>query len=170
MSSSMNTYERIFGAGPRGLLLSLGLLSLAWQLESAVGLPSITTSLLFRWVVFVLTAVGSIILVFWGVKSLPPAARGKELVTTGAFRYLRHPLYAAFLSCLNFGLAVLLNNWIYIIWAVLLHGVWHWNIGSEEKLMRREFPKEYVEYCKRTGRFIPRIWNLKQNKSIQPTR
>ena len=88
----MNTYERIFGAGPRGLLISLALLALAWQLESAVGLPSITTSHFFRWVVFVLTTVGSIILVLWCVKSLPPAARGKELVTTGAFRYLRHPL------------------------------------------------------------------------------
>ena len=170
MSLGMNTYERIFGAGPRGLLISLALLAIAWQLESLVGLPSITSSHLFRWVVFALTAVGSIILALWSVKSLTPAARGKELVTTGAFRYLRHPLYAAFLSCSNFGLAVLLNNWIYIIWAVLLHGVWHWNVESEEKLMRRQFPKEYEEYCKTTWRFIPRIRALKYSKPIQPTR
>ena len=166
----MNSYERIFGAGPRGLLISLALLALAWQLEFAVGLPSIITSHSFRWVVFGLTAVGSITLALWGVKSLPPAARGKELVTTGAYRYLRHPLYAALLSCFNFGLAVLLNNWIYMIWAVLLHGVWHWNVGSEEKLMRREFPNKYENYCGTTGRFVPRIWNLQHNKPIPPTR
>lgn len=158
-SSDMDTYERIFGAGPRGFLISLALLALAWQLESAAGLPSITASHFARWMVFVLTVVGSILLVVWSLKSLPPAARAKKLVTTGAYRYLRHPLYAAFLSCFNFGLAVLLNNWIYIIWAVLLHGLWHLNIGSEEKLMRREFPKDYVEYCKTTGRFVPRIWS-----------
>ncbi len=169
-SSTMNTYERIFGAGPRGLLISLALLALAWQLEATVSLPSIIVSHFARWVVFVLTVVGSIFVVAWSAKSLPPAARGKKLVTTGAYRYLRHPLYAAFLSCFNFGLAVLLNNWIYVIWAVLLHVVWHWNIGSEERLMRREFPKEYVEYCKVTGRFIPRICSLQHNKSIQPTR
>lgn len=160
MSSSMNTYERIFGAGPRGLLISLALLALAWQLDSAVGLPKITSSQLFRWVVFGLTAACSLILTVWSLKSLSPAARGKELVTTGVFRYLRHPLYAAFLSCFNFGLAVLLNNWIYVIWAVLLHGLWHWNIGSEEELMRRTFPKDYEKYCRITGRFVPRIWSL----------
>ena len=166
----MNSYERIFGAGPRGSLISLALLAVAWQLESVVGLPSITASYFARWLVFVLTLIGTVLIVVWSLKSLPPATRGKKLVTNGAYRYLRHPLYAAFLSCLNFGLAVLLNNWIYIIWAVLLHGVWHWNIESEEKLMRQEFPSEYEEYCQITGRFIPRIGSWQHNKPIQPTR
>jgi protein-S-isoprenylcysteine O-methyltransferase Ste14 len=164
----MNTYERIFGAGPRGLLISLALLALAWQLEAAVGLPNITASHMARWVVFGLTVAGAICVVLWSVKSLPPAARGKELVTTGPYRYLRHPVYAAFLSCLNFGLAVLLNNWIYIIWAVLLHGVWHWNVRTEEELMSRAFPKAYPEYCKLTGRFVPRIWSLQRHAPVQP--
>ena len=159
----MNTYERIFGAGPRGLLISLALLAVSWQLESVVSLSNITTNHFFRWVIFVLTTVSSIILILWSVKSLPPSSRGKELVTTGAFRYFRHPIYAAFLSCFNFGLALLLNNWIYMIWAILLHGVWHWNIRSEEKLMKREFPKEYEEYCEVTGRFVPRICGLQYN-------
>lgn len=157
MSSVMNTYERIFGAGPRGGVISLAFLALAWEMESVAGLPSIIVSNVARWLIFVLTAMVSIAVVIWSVKSLSPAARGKQLITTGAYRYLRHPLYAAFLSCLNFGLAILLNNWIYILWAVLIHGVWHWNINSEEKLMRREFPKKYEEYCMTTGRFVPRF-------------
>lgn len=156
----MNTYERIFGVGPRGFLVSIALLVLAWQLESSSGLPSIAASRFARWVVFVVTLVGSILVMAWSITSLPPAARGKKLVTTGVFRYLRHPIYAAFLSCLNFGFAMLLNNWIYIIWAILLHVLGHWLIGSEERLMQRTFPNEYGEYCKITGRFIPRIWNL----------
>ncbi len=123
-----------------------------------------------RWVVFMLTVVATVCLVVWSLQSLPPNTRGKELVTKGAYRYLRHPLYAAFLSCFNFGLAVLLNNWLYIIWAVLLHGVWHCQIESEEKLMRQEFPQEYEEYCQITGRFIPRIGSWQRNKPIQPTR
>ncbi len=157
----MNAYDRIFGAGPRGLLISIALLALTRQLESAVGLPNITTHDFLRRVIFVGSIVGSIILALWSVKSLPPAARGKALVTAGAFRYFRHPLYASFLSCSNFGLAVLLNNWIYILWAVLLHRVWHWNIRSEEKLMRQEFSEEYEKYCRVTGRFFPRIRNIK---------
>lgn len=156
----MNTYERIFGAGPRGLIISLALLAIAWQLETVADLPHITANNMARWVIFGLTIAGSLSVLIWSVKSLPPAVRGNELVTTGPYRYVRHPVYAAFLSCLNFGLAVLLNNWIYIFWAVLLHAVWHWNIRSEEELMSRAFPKDYPEYCKVTGRFVPRVWAL----------
>ena len=151
-------------------MISFVLFALAWRLESTAGLASITTSHFVRWSIFMLTAVGSIFVLVWSLKSLPPATRGKDLVTTGAYRYVRHPLYASFLSCLDFGLAILLNNWIFIIWAVLLHVVWHWNIRSEEKIMLQEFPIEYEKYCKITGRFVPRIYGLKHNKSITASR
>ena len=164
----MNTYERIFGAGPRGLLISLALLAIAWQLQPVADLPNITASHMARWAVFGVTLAGSICVVVWSVKSLPPAARGNELVTNGPYRYVRHPVYAAFLSCLNFGLAVLLDNWIYVIWAMLIHGVWHWNIRSEEELMNRAFPKEYPGYCKVTGRFVPRLRSLNRNRPVKP--
>ena len=153
----MNTYQRIFGAGLRGLLITVALFALAWDLEPVIGLPAIITNHFVRWLVFAITIVGAIFIAAWSFTSLPPDARGKKLVTTGVFRYLRHPLYAAFLSCSNFGLAVLLNNRIYIIWAVLIHVIWHWNIQDEEKLMMQEFPNEYEEYCRVTGRFIPRL-------------
>ena len=98
---AVNTYERIFGAGPRGLLISLALLALTWQVETAFGLPDISDSHAVRWVVFGLSAVGTLLLAGWSAKSLPPATRGKELVTAGPYKYVRHPVYAAFLSCFN---------------------------------------------------------------------
>lgn len=167
---TMKTYERIFGAGPRGLLISLVLLGLTWRFESTVGLPTITRSPSVRWFLFTVAVIGTVILVVWSIKSLPPSARGRELVTRGAFKYFRHPLYAAFLSSFNFGLAVLLNNWIYIIWAIALHGVWHLNIISEERLMKRQFPEEYVDYCAKTGRFVPRLWRMLHIESMQRSR
>ena len=153
----MNTYERVFGAGPRGTLISIVLLVIAWYLEDIVGFPIILQSLFTRASVFVVAIIASIILIAWSIKTLPPNSRGRELITSGAYEYFRHPLYAAFLSCFNFGLAVFLNNWIYIVWAVMLHGVWHWNVRSEEKLMRAKFSEAYEEYSKRTGRFVPKI-------------
>jgi len=164
----MNTYERIFGAGPRGLLISLALLALAWQVETAIGLPDISDSHAVRWVVFGSSAVGTLLLAVWSARSLPPTARGRELVTAGPYRYVRHPVYAAFLSCFNWGLAVLLNNWIYVAWAVLVHGLWHWNIRSEEELMKGAFPNEYPEYCRSTGRFVPRLRSLRRKPSVCP--
>jgi len=154
----MNGYQRIFGAGPRGTLVSLALLALARFLEPMIGLPAITSSAATRWSVFAATTCITLYVVAWSIRSLPPGERGNSLVTTGAFRFVRHPLYAAFLSSFNLGLAVLLNNWIYVLWVLLLHGVWHWNVQSEEALMRREHPDEYADYCRRTGRFVPRLW------------
>lgn len=160
----MTTYERIFGVGPRGILLGMVSLALAWKLETAVGLPLITNSIVFRWSMFSFSVIGAICLALWSARSLPPTERGKKLITSGAYRHFRHPIYATFLSCFDFGLALLLNNWIYILWAILLHCLWHLNIISEERLMRKEFPIEYDEYCAMTGRFIPRINYFRHNK------
>lgn len=154
----MKTYDRIFGAGPRGFLISLVMLIIAWKLEPLVGLPTVCDSMSLRWSLFIIAVIATLILVIWSVWSLPPTARGKLLVTTGALKYFRHPLYAAFLLFFNFGLAIWFNNWIYIFWAIALHGVWHLNIRREEELMKQEFPKEYVEYSAVTGRFVPKLW------------
>ena len=154
----MTRYECLFGAGPRGLAISFVLFALAWRLESVVGLPRIIDIIQVRWIVFAMSVGGAASLAAWGLRSLPPGRRGVDLVTRGAYKYFRHPVYASLLSSFNFGLAVLLNNWIYVVWALALHGVWHWNIRSEEKLMARQFPKQYADYCKTTGRFVPRLW------------
>jgi protein-S-isoprenylcysteine O-methyltransferase Ste14 len=65
-------------------------------------------------------------------------------------------LYAAFLTFFNFGLAVLLNSWLYVAWALVLHPLWHLNIRGEEALMKEQFPSAYDDYRVRTGRFVPR--------------
>jgi protein-S-isoprenylcysteine O-methyltransferase Ste14 len=161
----MNIHERLFGTGPRGLVISYALLALAWRLESVVGLPGIVENTTVRWVIFALSIMGAAGLAAWSFKSLPPARRGLDLVTSGAYRYFRHPVYATLLSSFHFGLAVLLNNWIYVVWAIALHGLWHWNIRGEERLMARRFPQQYPEYCKKTGRFVPRIGSLLRNES-----
>ncbi len=99
----------------------------------------------------------TIILLVWSIKSLNPQDRGKKLATNGMFKYFRHPLYAAFLSVFNFGLAILMNNWIYIIWAIALHPFWHLLVLREEKMLKEIFPNDYEEYCKKTGRFVPKL-------------
>ncbi|MGK0238559.1 MAG: protein-S-isoprenylcysteine O-methyltransferase Ste14 [Candidatus Pelagisphaera sp.] len=160
----MNTYERLFGAGPRGILISFVLFVAAWELEPVVSLPAITDNDWVRWGIFALSIAGALVLALWSMKGLSPAARGKTLAATGAYRYFRHPLYATLVSCFHFGLAVLLNNWIYLLWAALTYCIWHWNIRSEERLMRRAFPDEYEKYCQVTGRFIPRLGSFRQHR------
>ena len=153
----MTTYERIFGTGPRGLLISLVLLAIANFFEIYFYYLQITNSNNFRYSIFSIFTILTISIILWSLKSLPPTERGKKLITNGAFKYFRHPLYGAFLSFFNFGLAIFLNNWIYLIWALIQHPVWHWNIKREERLMKNTFPNEYKIYYNKTGRFFPRF-------------
>jgi protein-S-isoprenylcysteine O-methyltransferase Ste14 len=160
----MNKYEKIFGMGPRGLVISLLLFAIFAFIEKSFNTLQITGSDFIRYSIFGVLSVFTVITIIWSIKSLPPSDRGNKLITVGAFKYFRHPLYAAFLTFFNFGLAVLLNNWIYILWALAQHPVWHWNINGEEKLMEKKFLGEYEKYSQTTGRFFPRIL-YKSNKA-----
>ena len=153
----MNLYQRIFGAGPLGTTISVLLLIVSLWLARHFDHLQITSNDNLRIVVFGLLSLVTLLIIAWSIRSLPPGERGMTLVTTGAFRYFRHPLYGAFLSFFNFGLAVFLNNWIIIAWAIVQHPVWHLVIRGEERLMQRAFPDQYAQYAAVTGRFFPRI-------------
>jgi protein-S-isoprenylcysteine O-methyltransferase Ste14 len=154
----MSIFKRMFGAGFNGLVISLILLYLAFYLKDLINVPKIFSDQIFlRLFIFVLLTVISLIIILWSVFSLNPKLRGITLITTGAFKYFRHPLYAAFLTFFNFGLAILLNNWVFIIWAFLLHPIWHFLVTEEEKSLKEIFPEVYEIYCKKTGRFFPKL-------------
>lgn len=138
------------------MLIATALLVLAYYLEDVISLPRIFSNDAVRFSVFVVFSLAGSVLVVWSLYSLPPKERGRHLVISGAFKYCRHPLYAAFLLFFNMGFSFLLNNWIYLIWAFILFPVWSINVKSEEKLMRKVFGKKYEDYCEKTGRFLPR--------------
>jgi len=158
----VNNYLRIFGVGPTGFLISASLLLITYLLEDGVDYLRISGNDLFIWSVFVGLSIVTGLIMLWSVISLPITERGKKLTDTGAFRYFRHPLYGAGLSFFNFGLAIFLTNWIYILWAVVQHPVWPWLIEHEEELMKKRFPGAYEEYALKTGRFFPKIFRQKK--------
>lgn len=151
----MNRSQRLFGSGPRGIALTLALLALSFALAPRLPWPPIHGDERLGWLALGLSLALTLALAAWSIRSLPPGKRGHQLVTGGAYRFLRHPIYATFLSAFDFGFAVFMDHWIFLAWALMLHPVWHWNVGSEEAMMREEFP-EYEAYCARTGRFWPR--------------
>jgi len=153
--SEWTRYQKLFGAGPRGTILSMVLFLLVWWQEETLGLPAILDNENLRLLLSGVSIVLTIVIVAWSLKSLPPSARGERLVQEGAFAVFLHPLYGAFLSCFNFGLAVFMNNYVYVIWAILLHPLWHWNIRYEENLMTAQFGDAYTQYRRTVSRFFP---------------
>ena len=83
----------------------------------------------------------------------PEVARGARLVTTGPYRFVRHPMYSAVLLITvslvlsRFTLARL-TMWTGLL-AVLLAKLQH-----EEALLAKRF-REYIAYQRRTKRLVP---------------
>lgn len=157
MSAPISRFSKIFGSGPAGLLISLALFLVAYLLDHRIDPPPLIESPLILNTVLLVSILMTLAVIVWSIRSLPAAERGEQLATHGAYKYVRHPLYAAFLSIFNFGLAVYLNSYIFILWAILLHPAWHWVVRYEEKLMVDIFGQPYAEYRERTGRFFPRL-------------
>jgi len=78
-----------------------------------------------------------------------------ELITTGPYRFVRHPIYAAILYFILIGLAfhLVLTNVILAAVALLALAI---RIVSEERLLIAQYP-EYQVYATRTKRVIPYI-------------
>jgi protein-S-isoprenylcysteine O-methyltransferase Ste14 len=94
------------------------------------------------------------LLVIFGWKEIFNA-KGK-LVTTGIYRYVRHPQYVGFLL-ITLGLNVWWLTFITLaLWPVVII-VYYRLAKKEEKEAEKEFGEEYLEYKRRVPGWIPRI-------------
>ena len=78
-----------------------------------------------------------------------------SLITTGVYRYIRHPMYTAHLLW-AIAQGLLLSNWLagwaFLVLSVPLYIV---RIPKEEQMMLDHFGEEYRAYQSQTGRLIP---------------
>lgn len=83
---------------------------------------------------------------------------GQTLVTTGPYRWARHPSYLAMLLvCV--GIPIAFGS----IWAAVVMAVGIWpalihRVAVEERLLTAHFGDEYRAYAQRTARLIPRVF------------
>jgi protein-S-isoprenylcysteine O-methyltransferase Ste14 len=83
--------------------------------------------------------------------------RDHQLVTSGPYRWVRHPLYAT-ASMLLLALALMLASWLLllcVLLAVVLVRVFV--IPVEERFLVEKFGDDYRAYMRRTGRLLPRV-------------
>jgi protein-S-isoprenylcysteine O-methyltransferase Ste14 len=81
-----------------------------------------------------------------------------QLVTTGVYRRVRHPMYAAFFLW-AIAQALLLPNWIAGPAGLLGFGtLFALRVGREERMMEAAFGDEYRDYAARTWRVCPWVF------------
>jgi len=133
------------------------LINPAWMAWSRIGLPDWT-----RWLgvgIGILCVLG----IYWLFSNLgsgitPTSATRKQhmLVTSGPYRWVRHPLYTVGSSMfISFGMMA--DNWFISALGVLAFIGMAIRTPKEEANLIEKFGDEYREYMKRTGRFLPRF-------------
>ena len=79
-----------------------------------------------------------------------------QLVTSGPYRWIRHPLYT-FGLLFFLSIAVLSSNWIPLIAELVVLLALFARLPKEEARLAARFGDEYRAYAQRTGRFLPKI-------------
>jgi len=81
-----------------------------------------------------------------------------QLVTDGIFQYIRHPHYTSLLI-VGFGLALFFYSLAALLIAFISIPIMIWSILDEEKLLIKQYDKDYKEYIKKVPwRIIPKIF------------
>jgi protein-S-isoprenylcysteine O-methyltransferase Ste14 len=77
-----------------------------------------------------------------------------RLITNGIFSVSRNPIYSSWILLILPGLALVLNNWIFLLAAVVMLVAFLVCISDEEEQMRSHFGADYTDYCKKVRRLI----------------
>jgi protein-S-isoprenylcysteine O-methyltransferase Ste14 len=80
---------------------------------------------------------------------------GHELVKTGPYRFVRHPIYAGILFAM---LASALVSPFFFIPFIFLAVYFVYSARTEQRIMLEQFPDQYPDYMKHTKALVPFVW------------
>jgi protein-S-isoprenylcysteine O-methyltransferase Ste14 len=79
-----------------------------------------------------------------------------ELVTTGPFALVRHPIYVS-MTLFLLALTIATGHYLQLLWAIPVFAIGtRIRIAEEEKLLRAAFGPAFDDYARRTGAVLPR--------------
>lgn len=149
---------------PMGALCLIGVIAFlvnpSWMTWSSLGLP--------LWVRWTGLGTGIIAGILWlsafhflGKNLTDTVVTRQEhyLITTGPYRWVRHPFYDAVLLCVM-TISLLTANWFILLTGCSVFALQALRTGREEQHLLARFGESYLAYTRRTGRFLPR-WKLK---------
>jgi protein-S-isoprenylcysteine O-methyltransferase Ste14 len=88
--------------------------------------------------------------------NLPSIHQEHELIRTGPYRYVRHPIYAGLILGLKGSLVVVNQVWMLVLVLLVITGL-VLKIWDEEMILMDEFGEDYLQYKKQAKVLIPFI-------------
>jgi len=156
------TLRRIFGIGmwlsvlvflinPRWMAWGQ-VLAPAWLRWATVGVMVLCISLLY----WLFSSLGN------NVTTTVAIRHEHTLVTSGPYRWIRHPLYTfGFLFFIAF--SVMAANWFMLIVMLVSFAVIMARTPIEEQKLEETFGDQYRTYMQRTGRYLPCVGGFKKD-------
>ena len=151
----------LFGLRLGGLPWFIG--GIVWMIDpKLMAWASVPLPLSLRWSGFILIAIWGVLFV-WTFQTLGRnltdtvvTRKDHTLVTTGPYRYVRHPFYLGFLIAVIGG-NIVTANWYLFLTSLLPFAFLVARTRIEEDKLKERFGDEYRDYMAKTGRFWPRL-------------
>lgn len=180
LTMSIGIYHRLQAAASRETIsrkeegyLFATVLRLAGLCLWVVTLAYLISPLSVEWATFPLarrirwggavTGIGCAFLMYWTLSNLGKnltdtvvTRAAATLVTTGPYRWVRHPFYVT--AALLMGSVTLLSaNWLIGVSSLFVLGLLAIRTPKEEHMLVERFGQQYRDYMATTGRFFPRF-------------
>jgi protein-S-isoprenylcysteine O-methyltransferase Ste14 len=153
----MRTVKDIVYVGLQALLLLIFLADNEnWKFEvpQLIKIISVAFGLLGALVTFI-----SLLQLGGSLSPFPSPKTNGKLIRSGIYHYIRHPIYTGIILA-AFSLGIFLGSGWKLGVSILLTVLFFRKSKYEEKQLAQKFP-DYRQYCQSTGRFLPKIQNLR---------
>ena len=134
-------------------LIQFGVLALSQWL---LGRPIKLTDNVFILILGIALVVFGSLLNAWTAKHLVKAIKTRELIQTGPYKYIRHPMYV-FIYIILIGVGMLWFSFTWYIILLLFTPVWYWMGRKEEEQIMEITDGKYQDYKKHTGMLFPKL-------------
>ncbi len=81
---------------------------------------------------------------------------GHELISSGPYRHIRHPIYSGMLLAFV-GTALALGEYRALLAICIVVVAFYAKAKKEERFLTQEFGDKFREHCRRTGMFLPKF-------------
>jgi protein-S-isoprenylcysteine O-methyltransferase Ste14 len=147
--------NKIFGVGLFGALFSIFVWLIAIIVERALAIPVMSIHPILRTGLIIMFTIDALYLLIGSNYQLKRHGRGKVLVNSGPYQFIRHPIYSVWIYSFSGILAMLFHSWLLIASVIPINLFWSWLVTFEETRMLKHFGDKYKDVIENTGQFLP---------------